>query len=92
MRAIFRVRVLHATVTFRGEHTVKHPYLAPPRRGSSNYYFRRKIPLELQSLLQLGPTNVRLELGRGSYRTIVRHLHLLALREAGKQAGGRLPM
>lgn len=51
MRAIFRARVLHATVTFRGEHTVKHPYLAP-RRGSSNYYFRRKIPLELQSLLQ----------------------------------------
>jgi integrase len=30
---------------------VKHPYLTP-RRGSSNYYFRRKIPLELQSLLQ----------------------------------------
>ncbi|SIT50038.1 putative Phage integrase [Paraburkholderia piptadeniae] len=30
---------------------MKHPYLAP-RRGSSNYYFRRKIPLELQSLLQ----------------------------------------
>ena len=29
----------------------------------------------------LGPTNVRLQLGRSSYRTIVRHLRLLAFRE-----------
>jgi hypothetical protein len=33
----------------------------------------------------LGPTNVRLELGRGSYRTIVRHLRLLAFRDAGQR-------
>lgn len=33
---------------------------------------------------KLGPTNVRLELGKGSYRTIVRHLRLLAIREVGK--------
>lgn len=41
---------------------------------------------------KLGPTNVRLELGKGSYRTIVRHLRLLAIREVGNQAGkSRLP-
>ena len=32
---------------------------------------------------KLGPTNVRLELGRGSYRTIVRHLKLLAFLDRG---------
>lgn len=29
---------------------MKHPYLTP-RHNSSNYYYRRKVPLELQSLL-----------------------------------------
>ena len=30
----------------------------------------------------IGPTNIRLELGRGSFRTISTHLKLLALRTA----------
>ena len=30
---------------------MKHPYLTP-RAGSTNYYFRRKVPLELRAVLQ----------------------------------------
>ncbi|MGY2492131.1 DNA-binding protein [Cupriavidus sp. CP313] len=31
---------------------------------------------------RVGPVNVRLELGRGSYSTIVRHLRTLAFRDS----------
>lgn len=33
-----------------------------------------------------GPTNLRLELGRGSYTTISQHLRRLALRQVAQQA------
>src|ERR1700680_1767787 len=36
---------------FCGEHPMKHPYLTP-RAGSTNYYFRRKVPRELRAVLQ----------------------------------------
>jgi len=38
-----------------------------------------------QQRRRLGPVNVRLELGRGSYSTIVRHLRTLAFSEPSQQ-------
>lgn len=38
-----------------------------------------------QQKRRLGPRNVRLELGTGSYETIVRHLRLLAFRDEEKR-------
>ncbi|QKL60734.1 DNA-binding protein [Ralstonia solanacearum] len=37
---------------------------------------------------RLGPSNVRLELGRGSMTTISRHLQRLALRDASRELRG----
>lgn len=39
---------------------MKHPY-PTPRAGSANYYFRRKVPLELHAILQKTETWLSLE-------------------------------
>lgn len=38
----------------------------------------------------IGPTNVRLELGRGGYGTITRHLHTLGYAGSAKASKGKM--
>jgi len=56
------------------------------RRGiSATDVVRACVALKKQRR-RLGPVNVRLELGRGSYTTIVRHLKTLAFSESSQQS------
>ncbi|WP_181936555.1 DNA-binding protein [Hydrogenophaga borbori] len=61
---------------------------APPRRGRKGIT-REDVRRACEALnaqgRQIGPTNVRLELGRGSYGTIVRILRELGSVGAGKR-------
>ncbi len=70
---------------------MKHPYLTP-RAGSANYYFRRKVPLELRAILQ--KTEIWLSLETPSRTEAVTRLpaaatqyqHIIAAAQADAQA------
>ncbi|WP_224005126.1 DNA-binding protein [Cupriavidus pinatubonensis] len=57
------------------------------RKGISQVDVVRACVALLKQGRRLGPTNVRLELGRGSMTTVSRHLRRLALREVRRRSG-----